>query len=74
MILSIFFLTSPFSSILTVHSTVFVFRATPAAYGSSQARGQTGAAAAGLHHSHSNVGSEARLRPTPQLTATLDPY
>ena len=27
------------------------------AYGSSQARGQIGAAAAGLHHSHSNAGS-----------------
>ena len=35
--------------------------------------GLTGAVAAGLHHSHSNVGSEPRLRPTPQLTATLDP-
>ena len=33
------------------------FRAVPAAYGGSQARGQTGAAAAGLHHSHSNMGS-----------------
>ena len=35
--------------------------------------GPIGAVAAGLHHSHSNVGSELRLRPTPQLTATLDP-
>ena len=26
-----------------------------------------------LHHSHSNAGSELRLRPTPQLMATLDP-
>ena len=35
-------------------STVFgfgLFRATPRAYGSFQARGQIGAAAAGLHHS-----------------------
>ena len=32
-----------------------------------------GAIAAGLHHSHSNVGSEPRLPPTPQPTATLDP-
>ena len=39
----------------------FVFRAALAAYGSSQARGQDGAAAAGLHHSHSNVGSVLRL-------------
>ena len=38
------------------------------AYGSSQARGESK-----LHHSHSNTGSEPRLRPTPQLTATPDP-
>ena len=31
------------------------FRAAPAAYGSSQAMGQIGATAAGLHHSHSNA-------------------
>ena len=30
----------------------------PAAYGSSQARGWIGAVVAGLHHSHSNWGSE----------------
>ena len=35
--------------------------------------GQIGAATASLHHSHSHTGSEARLRPTPQLTAALDP-
>ena len=29
--------------------------------------------ATSLHHSHSNAGSEPPLRPTPQLTATLDP-
>ena len=34
---------------------LFAFRAVPAAYGSSQARGQIGAAAAGLHHSHSHT-------------------
>ena len=39
----------------------------------SQARGPIGAAAAGLHHSHSNTRSKPHLRPTPQLTATLDP-
>ena len=33
------------------------------AYGSSQARGQIGAAAASLCHSHSNAVSELRLRP-----------
>ena len=49
------------------------FRATLAAYGSSLARSQTGATAAGLHHSHSNVRSEVCTRPTPELTAMLDP-
>ena len=49
-----------------------LFRATPVARGSSQARGQVGAAAAVLHHSHSNAGSEPRLQPIPQLTPTLD--
>ena len=32
------------------------------AYGSPQARGGMGAAAAGLHHSHSNVGSAPQLQ------------
>ena len=36
--------------------------------------GQIRATAAGLHHRHSNTGSELHLRPTPQLTATPDPY
>ena len=49
------------------------FRAPPAAHGGSQARGQIGAAPASLCQSHSNAGSEPRLRPTPQLTATPDP-
>ena len=40
------------------------------AYGGSQARGLIRAVAAGLHQSHSNVGSKPRLQPTPQLTAT----
>ena len=44
-----------------------------AAYGGSHARGLVGAVAAGLRHSHSNTGSEPRLRHTPQLTATLNP-
>ena len=42
------------------------------AYGGSQARGRIGAVATGLRQSHSNAGSEPRLQPTPQLTATLD--
>ena len=49
-----------------------VFRATPTAYGNSQARGLIGATAAGLHHSHSNVGSKPHLQPTPQLPVMLD--
>ena len=56
---------------------VFVFfaisRAAPVAYGGSQARGLIGAVAAGIHPGHSNVGSELRLQPIPQLTAILDP-
>ena len=49
------------------------FRAAPAAYGSSRARGLIGAIAAGLRHSHSNARSKPSLLPTPQLTATPDP-
>ena len=46
---------------------IFVFcllsflRATPKAYGGSQARGLISAVAAGLHHSHSNTRSEPSL-------------
>ena len=50
-----------------------LFRAVPAAYGGSQARGLIGVTAAGLHHSHSNSGYELCLPPTPQLMATPDP-
>ena len=39
----------------------------------SQARGVIRAVAAGLCHSYSNTGSKPHLRPTPQLTAILDP-
>jgi len=49
------------------------FRAAPTAYGGSQARGRIRATADSLHHSHSNVGSEPCLQPTPQLTAKPDP-
>ena len=51
-----------------------LFRAAPTAYGSSKARGQLGALASGLHHSHSNVGSEPHLPPALQLMATPDIY
>ena len=50
-----------------------LFRAMPSAYGGSQATGPVGAVAAGLRHSHSNVGSKPGLRPTPQLRAMPDP-
>ena len=53
--------------------TSFFFRAAPAAHGGSQAKGQIGATAASLRHSHSNTRFQPRLRPTPQLKATLDP-
>ena len=56
--------------------TLFVFslfRAKPTAYGNSQARGQIRAAAAGLHHSHSNRGSEPGRQLKPRLIATPDP-
>ena len=43
------------------------------AYRNSQARGWVRAIAAGLCYSHSNVGSEPHLRPTPQVKAMLDP-
>ena len=43
------------------------------AYGSSQTRGQNGAIAARLRHSHSNVGSELHLQPKPKLPEMPDP-
>ena len=48
-------------------------RATPVAYGGSQARSLIGAVATSLRQSHSNIGSEPHLRPTLQLTAMMDP-
>ena len=50
-----------------------LFRATPVAYGSSQANGLIGNVVTGLCHSHSHPGSELRLQSTPQLMATLIP-
>ena len=50
-----------------------LFRAIPAVYGSSLSKGRIRATAAGLCHSHSNVGSVHCLWPTPQLTAMPDP-
>ena len=50
-----------------------LFRAAPAAYGNSQARGQIGDASAGLYHSHSNGESKPCLWATPQLMAMPGP-
>ena len=43
----------------------FLFKATPAAYGHSQARDWIGAAAAGLCHSHRNIRFKPHLWPIP---------
>ena len=43
------------------------------ANGSTPARDPIGAAAADLHHSHSNMGSKSNLQFTEQLTARPDP-
>ena len=66
--LNLFFLSKEFLLLCgTLHSTsgarvfffyFFLFRAALKAYESPQPRGQIGAAAAGLHHSHSDTGSE----------------
>ena len=45
----------------------------PIAYGGSQAGGRIGAVDASLCQSHSHMGSELHLGPTPQLTAMPDP-
>ena len=45
----------------------FLLMVTPATYGSSQARGQIRAAAAGLNYGHSNAVSKPHLQPTTQL-------
>ena len=58
--------------VVVVVVVVAISWAAPAAYGGSQARGLIGAVATGLRQSHSNAGSEPRLQPTPQLTATPD--
>ena len=72
---SLFSITSAFLLQYAFNFFFPFFRATPAAYGSSQARGQFRATAAGHRHSHShsNAGSEPHLQATPQLTAMLDP-
>ena len=50
-----------------------LLRAAPVAHGRPQSRDQTGAAAAGLHHSHGNTESESCLQTTLQLKAMPEP-
>ena len=61
-----------FFFVVVVVVVVAISWAAPTAYGGSQAKGKIGAVATGLRQSHSNAGSEPRLQPTPQLTATPD--
>ena len=72
-LLSTITMSNLFVFILTYIYLFLLFRATPTAYGGSQARGPIRATAANLLHSHSNPGSEPCLRPLPQLMATPDP-
>ena len=51
---------------------IYFFRAAPAAYGDSQARGQIEAVAASLLQSHSSAGSKPHLRRTPQFIGMPD--
>ena len=66
--------------LLTMHKSFFflfsflLFRATPMAYGGSQARCLIGATAASLCQSHNNTGSKPHLQPTPQPSAMPDPW
>ena len=46
---------------LFIYLFILLFKAAPALYGRSQARGPIRPVAAGLHRSHSNAGSEPRL-------------
>ena len=57
---------------LCFFSFLFPPMAAPVAHGSSQAKSWLWAAAAGLHHSHSNAGSSLHVRPTLQLVAMPD--
>ena len=70
-----FDLTSPDKIVIANFSLSFFcrFRGAPAAYGGSQARGQIGAVAAGLRHSHSNTDPGHTPPPMLQLAATPDP-
>ena len=66
------FLSNRLMAFIFIYLFIGHFRATLVTYGDSQAKGQIGAVATGLRHSHSNSGSGPCLQPTPQLTATPD--
>ena len=51
------------------HFFFLIFKAVHMAYESSWARGQIGAAAAGLHHSQRDTRPEPHLQPMPELIA-----
>ena len=53
--------------------SIFFFKASPRAYGSSQIRGPMRATAAGIYHSNSNSRFKPHLQLTPQLMAMMDP-
>ena len=53
---------------------VLLFRVAPVAYVRSQARGWNRAIAAGLHHSHSNTGSEPCLQLTYTTYTSWQPW
>ena len=59
--------------LLQPDSLFFLFKATPAAYGSPWARDGIRAAAAGLCHSCSNIRFKPNLQPMLQLMAVQDP-
>ena len=63
------------NSVLFIYLFIYCLsRATPAAYGGSQATGPIRAIAASLHHSHNNARSGLLLEPNiPQLTTMPDP-
>ena len=53
------------SQMYTFYLFILLFRAVPAAFGGSQAKGPTRATDAGLCQSHGNARSEPHLPPTP---------
>ena len=73
--LAMYFLQVKAERFLTSRGSLLLFfcllGAVPATY--SQARDRIRAAAASLHHSHSNARSKPHLQSTPQLTATSGP-